>query len=97
MLLQWARELGRRVSEVETYPADEFAEWLASQRIDPTSEERMDLRFAMVCTMIANALRGKNSKPAKMEDFLLFREKHQQTPEEMMHEFQMAILQADMR
>jgi hypothetical protein len=48
----------------------EFAEWIAFHNIDPWSEHRADIRSATIATVIANANRGKRSKPFKVDDFM---------------------------
>lgn len=67
------RELHARID------SSEFAEWMAFYRIEPWGEERADYRSAMIAQVMANIFRGKNSRPHKVEDFLLFREPKQQT------------------
>lgn len=50
--------------------ACEFAEWQAYYTIEPFGEERADYRNAILCTLIANALRGKHGWTAKPKDFM---------------------------
>ena len=59
--------------------AKEFAEWLAFQSIDPASEERADLRAAMVATIIANLFRGKGGIVARPIDFMPYATRPQRT------------------
>ena len=49
--------------------AREFAEWRAYDQLDPFGEERGDLRNAILCQLIANALVTKGKKP-KVDDFM---------------------------
>jgi len=48
----------------------QFAEWMAYSRLEPWGEERDDLRMGIIASTIANANRGKNSKPFKPQDFM---------------------------
>jgi len=48
----------------------EFAEWLAYQQIDPSGEDRADLRAAIIACVIANANRDPKSKPFTPSDFM---------------------------
>ena len=48
----------------------EFAEWLAFWRIEPNSEDRADLRMAMICATLANCNRGKGAPVFKPADFM---------------------------
>lgn len=50
-------------------PAAQFAEWLAYYSVEPFGEERADLRNAILCRLVANALRGKGRR-AEVEDFM---------------------------
>jgi hypothetical protein len=61
---------------------------MAYDRVEPFGEERGDLRAGIVAATVANANRGKNSKPYAPGDFMpKFAEKTEgivrQTPEEM--------------
>ena len=55
--------------------AREFGEWWAFYQARPFGERAEDVRSAMVACVMANAFRGKNSRPARIEDFLLWQEK----------------------
>lgn len=39
-------------------------------QLEPFGERRADLRAAIVATTVANANRGKNQRPFKVEDFM---------------------------
>jgi Protein of unknown function (DUF4035) len=43
---------------------------MAYFRLEPFGEERMDYRFAMLCALIANIVRGKKGKPLTPKDFM---------------------------
>lgn len=60
-------------------------EWAAFESIDPSSEQRSDVRAAMVACTVANSLRGKNSRRYTLDDFMprYDQEKRRQTPEQM--------------
>lgn len=49
----------------------DFAELLAYYRIDPWGEQRDDLRTALLCSVIANALASGKGRRFKLADFLL--------------------------
>lgn len=66
--------------------ADELAEWQALYRIDPWGEGRADLRSAMICFILYQANRGKDSPDRKLTDFLPSfgeDESERKTPEEL--------------
>jgi hypothetical protein len=48
----------------------ELAEWQAYEKIEPFGEWRADLRSAIVASVVANAFRGKDSRPVSPEDFM---------------------------
>ena len=48
----------------------QFSEWMAYDTLEPFGEIRADIRNAMLCAILVNINRGKNSKPAKLEDFM---------------------------
>ncbi len=52
----------------EKIDSQEFAHWIAFNQLEPFGEERQDLRFAMVCCLIANS---QSRKTFKLEDFML--------------------------
>lgn len=54
----------------ERCDAVEFAEWLAEYRIEPFGDERGDINAAMICTLVANAMKGKGGKTYKLADFI---------------------------
>lgn len=49
--------------------SQEFAGWLAFDRVSPFGEERADLRSAIIAATFANAHRGKNTKAFTVADF----------------------------
>jgi len=55
---------------LERTTSKELSEWQAYYSIEPFGEERADLRNAMLCTLVANAMRGKNSKAMTIKDFM---------------------------
>lgn len=50
--------------------AVEFAEWMAEYRLEPFGDERGDINAAMICTLVANAMKGKGGKTYKLSDFM---------------------------
>lgn len=52
--------------------AAELMEWAAFHRVYPLSETRIDLNAAMLCALVANALRGKGGRRYDIDDFLPF-------------------------
>lgn len=61
----------------------ELTEWMAFASIEPIGESRQDLRIAMLCTLVYNAIKGKG-KAAKIDDFVLkFDPPKKQSMEEM--------------
>ena len=72
----WARERGVSVRELqESTDADEFAEWLAYQELNPASEERADFRAAIVAAVVANLFKGKKDKMISPIDFMPYTER----------------------
>lgn len=66
-----ATVLGKSLREVEALDADEILWWEALFAVDPPGDQRMDMRFAMLCQTIA-ALFGK---PPPLTAFMLFPDK----------------------
>ena len=63
-----------------------FREWQAWWYLKgPSSEERMDWRFAQIAALVANAAGGKKGRAFKVKDFMpeFDRESKRQTPQEM--------------
>ena len=77
--------MGMSVSRAQNeISSHEFAEWLAYERISPSDPERQDLRFAIVCCLLANAWRKSGQKPYEPKDFMLkFEEMATKTQEEV--------------
>lgn len=48
----------------------ELTEWMAYDQVEPFGEWRADLRAGIVASTIANALRGRGSRPLAPEDFI---------------------------
>jgi len=75
-----ARTLGRTVHELEqTISYTEFLDWWELYAHRPWDETRSDIQAALICTTIANQYR---SKPAKIHDFLLFKDEEVPPPAE---------------
>lgn len=53
-----------------TMSAAEMRMWMAYHRIEPIGMYRGDLRAGLVASTIANANRGKNTKPFNPLDFM---------------------------
>jgi streptomycin 6-kinase len=51
--------------------ASQILEWQAYNELEPIGKGRDDYRTALLCSLIANIFKDKNSKPAKLTDFLL--------------------------
>jgi len=68
--------LGRTIGELEAaLSSAEYAEWQAYYQIDPFDDQRADLRFAMLASMVA-AIGGV--KRPKFKDYMLFPERSEQ-------------------
>lgn len=55
---------------LERISSQQFIEWHEYFKMAPFGEEMADLRNAMLMCFLANALRGKKQRKAKLEDFL---------------------------
>lgn len=51
--------------------SEELSMWKAYENIEPFGEVRADLRAALICSVLANVNRGKNTKPFTTADFML--------------------------
>jgi hypothetical protein len=51
-------------------PARTILEWQAYYQLEPFGESRADLRNAMLCSLVANIMRGKDSEPVQLDDFM---------------------------
>lgn len=60
--------------------SEEFAEWVAFDRMSPGEPERSDLQSAMVASVIANSNKGKKGKPYGLDDFMLKFKKDDRVP-----------------
>ena len=61
----------------------QFTDWLAYYSVDPFGDQRADLRAGIVSAVVANRWRGKNEQPLEPSDFMPFRVRKAQTPDEM--------------
>lgn len=43
---------------------------MAEYRLEPFGDERGDINAAMICTLVANAMKGKGGKTYKLSDFI---------------------------
>ena len=78
--------MGRTVEELlASISSAELAEWMAYYTVCPFGEERADFRQAITSMILANQWRGKNSKPAKLAQFMPFqiKPKRKQTQADM--------------
>lgn len=67
----WARERRTSVRELQAASdANEFAEWCAFQELNPATEERADLRSAIVASVIANLFTKRGSREPVPADFM---------------------------
>jgi hypothetical protein len=55
----------------ETMSLSEYTEWQDFYRTEPFLAERVDLAGALVASIIVNVNRGKGSKMASVDDFML--------------------------
>lgn len=64
----------------------EMTEWMIYLSLEPSGEERADLRAGIVACTIANSVRGKGTKPTKPQDFMpkFDNRVEEQTEEEIM-------------
>ena len=51
-------------------PLPLFQEWMAYNQLDPIGSHRDDWRAAMIACTIANAMKGKRGRTAKLKDFM---------------------------
>jgi hypothetical protein len=58
----------------------ELTEWQAFYSIEPFGEERAEMRNGMLIASMANLWRGKDTRPYRPEDFMLFRERVEPSP-----------------
>ena len=64
--------------------AEELTWWQAFCSIEPFGEYRADIRSAIIACVFANANRGKNRPPYKVDDFMpKFDPPKQMSPEEI--------------
>jgi hypothetical protein len=50
--------------------SQEFAEWMAYDRVQPFGPERADMGPAQLCALFANVNRKQGSRPFKVADFM---------------------------
>ena len=55
----------------EEVSSREFAEWMAYDQTDPIGRDRGDWQAAMVACTFASVMRAPNSRPPKVEEFVL--------------------------
>jgi hypothetical protein len=62
----------------------ELTEWMAYEAIEPFAAERNDQDIAMLAALTANANRDpkKRSQPFELVDFLLFKEKREESADD---------------
>lgn len=65
--------------------SQEFASWMAYDRIEPFGEYRADLRSAIIAYTLAESNRSKKAKPFTVDDFMpkFDRTPKEQSPDEM--------------
>lgn len=69
---------------LENISSKELTEWMVYYELEPFGEEREDLRMGIICSTIANANRGKNSRAFKPQDFIPKFDKKRQTWQEQL-------------
>ena len=50
----------------------EFVEWAAFYGLEPFGDMREDFRIAQLCSIMANAWRGKRGRTYRLKDFMPF-------------------------
>lgn len=71
MWFRVALALGMSVRQAQAeISGNEFAEWIAVMELDPFGEERDDIRSALICRTLANALRPKGARAHKLEEYM---------------------------
>lgn len=55
---------------LERMDAAELAEWAAYYSIEPWGEASAHWRNGLLCSMVANAMRGKDQRPFEVADFI---------------------------
>lgn len=58
--------------EVMRWPAKHITLLAAYLSREPAPEVRIEQGIAQLCALVVNAMRGKETKPAKLVDFLLY-------------------------
>ena len=66
-----------------------MSEWQAFAQLEPFGTETQYLGHAITSSVVANANRGKNQKPFKVDDFMPRFEKQEQTTDQMLQIAQM--------
>jgi hypothetical protein len=61
-----ALRLGKRISEIESWPASELYGWIAFNSVSPIGDERADFHAAQIAHMVAASQGAK----APLSDFL---------------------------
>lgn len=69
--MKLALALGKRVSEIEQWPASEVLEWYQFHAEEPFGPERDNLHSAMICSILINQARGKKKRPVRPEQFMI--------------------------
>jgi len=77
---------------LEKVPSRLVLEWMAFSRIEPFGSEAEFLGHAIVAATVANANRGKNTKPYKPDAFMPQFDKKKQSVEEMIQVAKMMTL-----
>jgi len=66
-----ALALGLPVAELlERVDSRELGEWAAYYAIEPWGEAPNYWRNGLLCSMVANAMRGKDQRPFEVSDFI---------------------------
>lgn len=79
--------MGRTVSELRaSLRGDEYADWLAFDRIFPVGDWKIDAMIAHLCTIVCGVAGAKKrgGGPFTIDDFQLWKLPNPQTPREMM-------------
>lgn len=67
--------MGCTVAELlERLDAYELLEWQVFYALDPFDETRADRRAARIAQVVYNMMRGANTQPAQLDQFLLYKE-----------------------
>lgn len=59
-----------RAELMQRMSAAEFIEWRLLEQIEPFGDRRSDVQVGLLCALIANIHRGKDTRPYTITDFV---------------------------